>query len=303
MPKKFFLFALAVLVLAGGCSRLPPTRVTPLKPATIGELQGYFQSHKPDVDQFRLQGPFAVSAHTDFSIQLSAKEHINADLFLSAPAEKAALVIFLHGYASSKDDHSFQAMHLASWGMHSLVLQLPNNGPWDNHGKTVARIINLIKRQPQIIDPRIDTNKIILVGHSFGGSATAVALAEGAPVAGAVLLDPAAAGRNLPGYLRKISTPVMVIGADEFVTTTLNRGFFYRFVRGGISEISIKDASHEDAQYPSHSLQVTEELQITFVSALTASAMSLAATGKLDYAWASFEDAFRDGKFFNERRK
>ena len=38
----------------------------------------------------------------------------------------------------------------------------------------------------------------------------------------------------------------------------------------------------------------TEEAQITFVSALTAAAFSLSATGGLDYAWASFEDVFHE---------
>ena len=47
----------------------------------------------------------------------------------------------------------------------------------------------------------------------------------------------------------------------------------------------------------------TEEAQIAFVSALTASAFGLAATGNIDYAWNSFENAFKNGIFFNARRK
>jgi hypothetical protein len=39
------------------------------------------------------------------------------------------------------------------------------------------------------------------------------------------------------------------------------------------------------------------------VSALTASAFGLAATGGIDYGWNSFEDAFKKGIFFNTRRK
>ena len=45
------------------------------------------------------------------------------------------------------------------------------------------------------------------------------------------------------------------------------------------------------------------ELQIAFVSALTASTFSLAATGTIDYAWDSFDAAFNKGIFFNGRRK
>ena len=78
-----------------------------------------------------------------------------------------------------------------------------------------------------------------------------------------------------------------------------------------VGEISIRDTVHEDAQYPNqHTLRAfednpddTEEAQITFVSALTASTFSLAATGGLDYAWSSFENGLKKGIFFNARRK
>ena len=90
-----------------------------------------------------------------------------------------------------------------------------------------------------------------------------------------------------------------------------NRDYFYQYVRGGIAEVSIRDAAHEDAQYPSEfSLQnfgtdphTKEELQVTFVSALTSAALSLAATGGFDYAWSSFAPVLKNGKFFNARRK
>ena len=59
--------------------------------------------------------------------------------------------------------------------------------------------MDLIRRAPEIIDTRIDVNKIILVGHSFGASSVVIALAEGAPAAGGILLDPAVYGNDLPG--------------------------------------------------------------------------------------------------------
>lgn len=309
--RTLILLAVAWLALASGCARLPATGVTSLKPATLSELRGYVLEHKADVDQFRLRGPFDVATHKDHELRLSTTERIDTDLYLSAVAEKAPLVILLHGHDNSKEDHAYQALHLATWGIHSLAVQLPNNGPWDGNGRTLARIAAHIHRQPEMIDSRIDASRIILAGHSFGGAAAAIALAEGAPAAGGILLDPAGIGKDLPKFLRKIDKPVMLLGADEAVSPVRERDHFYLYIRSGVAEISIRDASHEDAQFPLEpepqepgtESSATEELQITFVSALTSAAFSIAHTGNLEYAWASFGDAIAKGRFFDVKKK
>ena len=301
---------LLVAFVAHGCTRrFPETEVTPIKSANPAELQRYLLSRKPDLAQFRLRGPFAVVERRGLEIPLSSGLTVEADLYLCAAAQKAPLVIVLHGHNNSKEDHAFQAMHLASWGMHGMALDLPKRGPWIANGRTLAKLVNAIHRKP--LESRIDTDKIILAGHSFGATAVAAALGEGAPALGGVLLDPAGIGRGLSQLLRRITVPVMVIGADEEIRLTRNRGQFYRFIPAKIGEISIRDTVHEDAQYPNeHTLRAfeddpddTEEAQIAFVSALTASAFALAATGGIDYAWNSFEEAFKSGMFFNARRK
>jgi pimeloyl-ACP methyl ester carboxylesterase len=306
------LLLIALISHSVGCGRrFPATEVTPIKAANPAELQRHLLSRKPDVAQFRLRGPFAVIERKDLEISLSSGLTVEADLYLCAAARKAPLVIVLHGYDNSKEDHAFQAMHLASWGMHSLALDLPKHGPWIANGRTLARLVEAIQRTPQLVDDRIDSDKIILVGHSFGATAVAAALGESAPALGGVLLDPAGIGRQLPQLLRRITVPVMVIGADEDIWPTRNRGQFYRFIPSRVGEISIRDTLHADAQYPNeHTLRAfqdqpddTEEAQIAFVSALTASAFGLAATSSIDYAWNSFENGLLKGIFFNGRRK
>jgi predicted dienelactone hydrolase len=295
-----------------GCARqFPTTEVTPIKAANPAELQRYLLSRKPDVAQFRFRGPFAVVERKDLGIPVSPDLTVEADLYLCAAANKAPLVIVLHGLDNSKDDHAFQAMHLASWGMHSMAIDLPKRGPWIANGITLAKLAGAIHRSPHLVDDRIDADKIILVGHSFGATAVGAALGGGAPVIGGVLLDPAGIGRQLPESLRRITVPVLVIGADEDIWPTRNRGQFYRFIPAAVGEVSIRDTVHADAQYPNeHTLRAfedspddTEEAQLAFVSALTASAFGLAATGSIDYAWNSFENAFKTGMFFNARRK
>jgi len=295
--------AIAALLLLAACARMPEVGRTPLKASSPAELRGYLLAHPPDVDQFRLRGPFAVTVKENYEIRLSTTELIETDLYLSGHKQQVPLVILLHGHESSKEAHAFQALHLASWGMHCLAVQLPNTGPWIANGKTLAKIVQFIHTWPEIVDNRIDVSHIILAGHSFGGEAAAIALAEGAPAAGGILLDPAVDAPGVPGYLQRIAAPVMVIGADEDVSAARHREYFYRFIRSGIAEISIRDAAHEDAQYPAEEGYGTEELQITFASALTAAAFSLSATGNFDYAWASYGGRQGGVRFFGARRK
>ncbi len=304
----------AGLALAGGCARQAPvTDLTPLKAANRIELERLLLARKPDVTLFRMRGPLAVAERKDLEIPAPSGPAVLVDLYLSGKSDKAPLVIVMHGHGNSKDDHAFQAMHLASWGMHSMTVQLPNQGQWIANGRTLARLVHAIRRSPPVLGGRIDPDKIILAGHSFGATSVAAALGEGAPALGGVLLDPAGIGRELPALLRRIKVPIVVVGADEDIWPTRNRGYFYRFIPRGIGEISIRDAAHEDAQYPNlrplgifasaDEPLATVDAQITFVSALTVAAFALSATGGIDYAWTSFDDALQKGVFFNARRK
>ncbi|MGZ8231205.1 MAG: alpha/beta fold hydrolase [Burkholderiales bacterium] len=306
------LFLVVLLALAGGCTRLPSIGITTLKPKSFAELEQYLLNQRqPEVDLFREQGPFAVTTHENHELRLSATQRIDTDLYLAAHGEKAPLAIFMHGYDASKRAHAQQAMHLASWGVHAMAVQLPKTGPWVGHGRTLARIVRLIQASPQAVDSRIDPSKIILIGHSFGASSVAIALAEGAPAAGAILLDPAGVGRDLPRFLQRINRPVMLLGADVEVSSARNRHYFYDYIRSGVVEVSIREASHEDAQFPSQYAldnfgfdpNTKEEAQIAFASALTSATLSLAVSSSFDYAWASFAPVLKNGKFFNPKKK
>jgi pimeloyl-ACP methyl ester carboxylesterase len=299
-----------MLVLAGGCARLPPVERAALKPETPAALRSYLLEHEPDVEVFRPRGPFSVTAQRR-EIRVSARERIESDLFLSGADGIVPLVIFVHGHESSKAAHSAQAVHLASWGLHCLAVQLPPKGPWDSNGRTLARIVSLISRTPEVLERRIDVERVILVGYSFGATAVGVALAEGAPAAGAILLDPAAIGKAVPDLLRRIEKPVLILGSDDEVYATRDREHFFDFIRGDVAELSIRDTEHEDAEYPAGDGgqgaagdgDDRQEYRMAFVTALTSGAISLSATGRFDYAWESFAPAFSSGKFFNAKKK
>jgi hypothetical protein len=302
-PNARLILVITWLILVAGCARLPSIEKTHIRAKTLGDLQAYLTTHKAELGVFRLRGPFDVARLNDYEIRVSDSERFNADIFFAAHAGRAPLVLLLHGHEASKELHAQQAIHIASWGLHALALQLPNTGPWITNGRMLRGIVAALSSGSSLSDSRIDTGRIILAGHSFGAAAVAIALAEGTPALGGILLDPASQEKGLPGYLAKIKTPLMIIGADDQYTRTTNREYFFRYMRSGVSEVSIKDAIHEDAQFPSDDSKTTESLQITFASAVTSAALSLHMTGKFDYAWASFETDLKKGALLFPKRK
>ena len=99
------LLLIAVTTFALGCARRFPTpEVTRIKAANPAELQQYLLSRQPDVAQFRLRGPFAVTERRDLEIPVVPGLTVEAGLYLCAAAQKAPLVIVLHGHNNSKED-------------------------------------------------------------------------------------------------------------------------------------------------------------------------------------------------------
>ncbi len=304
------LWVWVMVAVMAGCARLPEVSTTPLQPETLGKLQRHLLDHSPDIEQFRLRGPFEVTQEDDIELDSMANGPIVGDLFLSSARERAPLVILLHGHGNSRADHAYQAYHLATWGLHSLTVDLPNEGPWIDHGKTLARLVERIRRGVPRLDARIDRERIVIAGHSFGAAAVAVSLGQGAPVLGAILLDPASEFSELRGYLARVRKPVMILGADPHIGMTKNRDDFFYYVPGNVFEVSVANAHHEDAEFAFESAldifdssRATRELQITFASALTSAAFSIGFTGNLEYVWNSTYDAARDGKLIGRMRK
>ena len=107
----------------------------------------------------------------------------------------------------------------------------------------------------------------------------------------------------MPRYLAQVRVPVLLLGADEYYSVMRNRDYFYRYMRSGIAEVSVKDAVHEDAQFPAEDGTASLEQQLTFASAMTAAAIGLSATGNYDFAWRSFNEGSGRNRFFNAKRK
>lgn len=304
----FALAAGALVAIFTGCVT-PTATSTPRVTAGYGQVRALRIASPARLADWERQGPLPYRVTENLVIDLGRAGSVVADDVVPAVAGPTPLVIISHGNQSRKEAHRYQAERLASWGMHALVLQLPARGRWLENGRTIRALVELLQRRSRILGGTIDPRAVVLAGHSFGGSAIAVAAGLGAPVRGLVLLDPAVVDDAVGGYLSRVRQPVMVLGADRQIYRSRKRPLFFRESAGTAAEISVRGATHDDAQSPSmYSLTAfgfdpftSRQRQQTFTAALAATAFSLAATGSLDWVWPAFRRAESEGGIKNAR--
>ena len=282
MMKRFY-FTLSFFILIQGCAT-QPYKAIPLM-QTYNDVTDFLGSKPQKVDYFFQEGPLQIDTIENFRLPLSPTESVVLDLFLPIQKEKSPLLIFQHGNKSSKDYHRHQAALAASWGFNAITVDQPNVGEWLKNGSRLNKLVSLLAKWPQFLKGKYNTDEIILVGHSFGGSAIAIASGKGAPVKGLIFLDPALVHKSVIKNLQKIRQPSILLGADETVFKSRRRQQFFKNTKGSIVEISIKGATHNDAQYPnmfswSQTLGLsptpTATKQKQFAAAIVASAFTLA---------------------------
>jgi len=230
------------------------------------------------------EGPFSFQEALDQTFTLAPHDAIDVDMFIPSQIGTSPLVIFIHGNNFSKSAHKIQAQNLASWGFHVLTVNAPNTQQWLENGHRIKKLVKMIYGVPSLISPKVDRNKIILVGHSFGGSAVITAAAQGAPIKGLILLDPAVYDDIIIDYQKKLTKPVIVLGADPKVFLSRRRSTFSENISAPYAEISVIGATHNDAQYPTLKQSSPWDIEFdaqtshqkTFKTLILASAISIA---------------------------
>lgn len=204
----------------------------------------------PLARRFLVEGPFEVEEHEDFEILLAPEQEVMVDLFLPhEPGKRAPLVFLQHGNHSDKEAHLHQAKLLASWGVYVVVPDFPAFQVWRQNGKTLADLVDKIKSWPRTIGLEHSQRPIFLVGHSFGGSAVAVASFH-TKVRGLVLLDPALVHTDVTKLLPKLKAPAILLGADPSLYRAKGRHLWHKRYGGPFFELTLQGADHNDAQDP-----------------------------------------------------
>lgn len=304
---KWTLFNVLLVTTLGGCNTLNNGPLTyefkdfDHLSASLGRITPKDLSSK---------GPFDTEVFKNLRLDFSSN-HSTIDIAIPKGVRRPPLVLIQHGNKSHKEAHILQAKRLASWGIASATLQQKNRNQWVTNGKKIYQLTKKIYKDGKIGNFRIDRRKIILMGHSFGGSAVTIAAGSGAPVIGLILLDPAVVADSVLEYMKKVRQPVMLIGADKKIFRSRRRQKFYQRILGSMGEISIRGATHDDAQYPSmfsiHAFgfdpYTDDSKRHLFLKAITTTAISLSATKGLEFAWKSFQDEIEAGNYKHAKRR
>lgn len=122
---------------------------------------------------------------------------LDVDVFRPATGEAPfPAVVVAHGLAGKKEDHRGWGRHLASWGFVAVVPQFPSAQSSDDHTRNSRHLRELLDTwiPAQVADShsflhdRARTDRMALMGHSFGALATVLAAGD-RPGTPAVLLD------------------------------------------------------------------------------------------------------------------
>ena len=265
----------------------------------------------PNLEAFMGAGPISYTVHENRLARWKDNSHLVYDNLIPRSASLTPVVILVHGNHSHKEAHRYQAERLASFGIHTIVLQVPNQGQWVLNGELIRKFVARVRRQPETFGGRIDKNNIILAGHSFGGSAVTIATGLGAKVRGVVLLDPAVVSESVLHYMKSVKHPTLLLAADEKIFRARRQAEFERNIGGDFISISIKGATHDDAQFPSmyshaafgYDPFTSLEKQQVFAAALTAGAFSLGATGRLHFAAEAMVPLVEEGELLYVKKR
>ena len=299
------------IYLLAGCTTTK-TFIFPSAKTPVADFYRNILSMRPDLENLAEIGPFKVQEVRDFTIRINTKEELYSDVFFAQHNDKAPLVIIQHGNLGSKEYHREQAIRLASWGSHVLTLKQVNERKWAHNGYNLAKLVILLQRWPDLLDSKFDPEKIILAGHSFGGSAIGIAAGTGISVRGLIFLDPAVYNTQVGTFLSKIRAPSFILAADRRVFSSRHRATFFGRIPRNVAEISIKGATHNDAQYPNqfswsqtfgidHRPDMSK--QNLFAAAMVSLVMSYTISNSWDQAWPILKADMDKGNLFEPKKK
>ncbi len=262
---------------------------------SFGEVAQKIFTKPTDIEHFTKSGPIAFTPFINKHMDLDGLGTITFDYFRSELTGARPLVIISHGNHSWKEAHRYQGERLASFGMDALVLQLPNQKKWLSNGDRIAQVVGRMSPERYL--------SIILVGHSFGGSAVSVAATKNPSVKGLIYLDPALVHERIKDSLKTIKVPAVILSADPFFFRSRKQTAFKSLIPSKPKRFIVNASTHDDAQFPSMfsvgGIGVDPftdiEKQNTFTALIVAVALGLSTENTLRYGGLVMQSAIDTG--------
>mgnify|MGYP001572712724 CR=1 FL=1 len=201
----------------------------------------------PDTGEF---GPYPVKKMT-IDIPTKNGKTVKADVYVPQTKANEPLPLVFHSYGlgSNKENHAGTAKHYASWGMVTIVPQLPNDSDkTSENSEEVANWVKWAQSNPEQLRG-LNLNfehGVGLSGHSFGGLTSIMAGAT--PGVGAIVaLDPADQNGKGKAFASNIKAPSAFIMGDPALVNQLSNGSdIYKAAGGNKEIINVQGAKHMD---------------------------------------------------------
>lgn len=234
----------------------------------------------PDTGAF---GPFGVK---HYKIKMPTRDGRGTDAEVYIPQGQGPFPSLIHAYGlfGSIDKHKGTASHYASWGLITIVPDLPHGS--DNPGANAPEIadwVQWIQSHPPELPHNLSTERGVgLSGHSFGGL-TSVLAGSSPGVAAVVALDPADSsglGKQAAGQLKVPSAFIM--GERSLVNQFGNGNDIYDAAGGDKELIKVRGAQHTDFEnsHTDGAKNAANETAMRFATGF----MLYQLTGKPEYA-------------------
>src|SRR5262245_33090982 len=140
------------------------------------------RTRRPTARRPRRKGRF-TAARPDPSASrwttVTASDGVRLYVEESGPPDAAVTLVFVHGFCMTADAWLFQRRGLADLGRTVCYDQRAHgrSGPSEPERCTIAQLADDLRR---VLDDRVPTGQVVLVGHSMGGM-TILGLAEACP--------------------------------------------------------------------------------------------------------------------------
>jgi dienelactone hydrolase len=169
-------------------------------------------------------------------------------------AQPVGVAIVAHGFTRSRARHRDLGQALAAAGIVAVIPDLPNVISLIDNGEALAQFAKALEKGA-IPSLAVTRDRLVLIGTSAGGLASAVAASQLPGIAGWIGLDPVDRTGSGVSAASRIGAPAVVLLAEPSMCNLMGSG---RAIAGALAHrwrtVEIGEATHCDFEDPTNNL-------------------------------------------------